>query len=73
MSGKRDRFVRLAESRTRNALKNIRLIGNLSNRNTYSFDPGDVDVILRALDAEIKSTRRRFQQSKDSGIEFSLV
>ena len=73
MNDKRDKFVRLAERRTKRALKDIRLIGNLSNRNAYSFGPGDVDAILRALEAEIKTTGRRFRQTSDSEIEFSLV
>ena len=73
MRNKRDKFVKLAEKRTRNALRDIRLIGNLSNKNTYGFNPGDVDAIFRALNAEIKSSKRRFQQTRDSEVEFSLV
>jgi len=37
MKGKRENFVRLAEGRVNRALKDIRLIGNLSNRSAYSY------------------------------------
>ena len=32
---KREKFVRLAENRTDNALRNINLLGNLSNKSNY--------------------------------------
>jgi hypothetical protein len=37
MGESRERFVHLAESRTRKAIKDIRLIGNLSNKSNVSF------------------------------------
>ena len=35
---KRQKFVKLAENRTRNAIKAIRVIGKLGNKNAYHFD-----------------------------------
>ena len=60
MSRSRDNFVRLAESRTRRALKDIQLIGNLSNRSNYDWDEKDADKMFAALEAELKAARRRF-------------
>lgn len=57
----RDRFVRLAEKRVNRTVKDIRLIGNLSNRNNYSYSEKDVDRIFRTLDQELKASRARFQ------------
>ena len=58
----RDRFVRLAEARVTKAIRALRLVGNLSNKNNYSYQPEDVQKILNALEKELKTLRRRFEQ-----------
>jgi len=74
MSKSRDRFVFLAESRTKRTVKDIRLIGNLSNRSNYSYDIKDVTKIFRMLDSELKSAKKRFMASSksSSSIDFKL-
>jgi len=59
----RDKFVRLATKRVSNALRAIRLIGNLSNRSNYDFTDNDVEKIFSALGAEIRTCRERFKMS----------
>lgn len=61
---KRHKFEELAEKRVTKAIKDLRLIGNLSNRNNYSFDEGDVRKIIKALDDEIKALKGRFAQTR---------
>ena len=51
MSRKRDKFVELAEKRVNNAIKQIQLIGNLSNTGNYEFQEADYQRIFRAIDA----------------------
>jgi hypothetical protein len=46
---KRDRFVKLAESRTAGAIKAIRVIGKLGNRSHYEYSEADVRKIAAAL------------------------
>jgi hypothetical protein len=58
--GKREKFVRLAEKRTVNALHAIRLIGNLSNKAHYDFDDADIRKIVGALNREIADMQRKF-------------
>lgn len=58
---KRDKFVRLAERRTSVALRAIRLIGNLSNRNNYDYAKADAKKITAALAREVEEMRRRFE------------
>ncbi|MDX9974319.1 MAG: hypothetical protein RBU21_15145 [FCB group bacterium] len=60
----RDKFVRLAEARTTRTIKEIRLIGNLSNRNTYSYHQADVEKIFQALEQELKLARSRFEKAR---------
>lgn len=63
---RRDKFVKLAEARTNNAIKQIKLIGNLSNRGNYSYTESDVDKIHGALQKEVKAMKDRFQNSTGS-------
>jgi len=74
MSKSRDRFIALAESRTKRAIKDLRLIGNLSNKSNYSYDTEDVAKIFRTLDNELKSAKKRFVDSSrlSASIDFKL-
>ena len=70
---KRDKFVVLAEKRVVRAIHDLRLIGNLSNRNNYEFSEKDVDKILNTLQQEIASLRSQFKSSTSrETIEFKL-
>lgn len=60
----RERFVELAGKRVTRAIKNLRLVGNLSNRSNYSYTEEDVKKILTALEAEMRDVRRRFNSKK---------
>jgi hypothetical protein len=63
---KRDKFVRLAEGRTRTALDAIRKISNLSNRRAYEFDDQDIKKITKALREAISELERKFGSSSTS-------
>ena len=63
MRDKRKKFIELAEKRVNRLLKDIRLVGNLSNRSNYTFNQGDIKKIFLAIENEIKSTRKRFESS----------
>lgn len=67
-SEKRTKFVELAESRTKNAIKAIRVIGKLGNKNAYSYDESDVQKIVKALNREIDQLKARM--SSTGGKEF---
>lgn len=56
----RERFVDLAEKRVSRALKDIKLIGNLSNRTNYSYTDHDVKKIMQALNKALLETKARF-------------
>lgn len=70
---KRDRFVRLAESRTSNAIRAIRTIGKLGNKAQYDFDESDIRKIAGALTKEIDAMKARMgdRGAKDV-VEFKL-
>jgi hypothetical protein len=69
----RERFIQLCEKRVNKAIKNIRLIGNLSNKTNYKYDESDVRKIVRTLQNELNNLKGRFDtKDGDSGIDFKL-
>lgn len=73
MSDKREKFVRLAEQRVNRALREIRLIGNLSNRSAYQSTEDDVKKIFRSIQKELEAARARFGEGDGgSGSTFKL-
>ena len=70
---KRQKFVELAERRTVNAIKAIRVLGKLGNKSAYEFDENDVKKIVNALSREVEGLKARMSStgSKDS-VEFKL-
>lgn len=72
MSKKKDKFKELAEKRVTRLIKDIRLIGNLSNTRNYEYEPEDVKKIFLAIDKEIKLIKVRFEGDSDDEIKFKL-
>jgi hypothetical protein len=72
-AAKREKFVELAESRTVNAIKAIRVIGKLGNKNAYQYDSDDVAKIVKALTREVDALKARMSTSggKES-VDFKL-
>jgi ribosomal protein L7/L12 len=72
-AAKRKKFVQLAEKRTRNAIKAIRIIAKLGNKNAYDYSETDVKKIASALNKEVEALRARMSQTggKDT-IDFEL-
>ena len=73
VSSRREKFVKLAESRTVNAIKAIRVIGKLGNRNAYDYDDADVRKIMKALNDEVEALENRMKTTNSSeGVDFKL-
>lgn len=64
MSNRREKFIELAEKRVTRAIRDLRLIGNLSNRNNYEYTDRDVSQILSALEGEVKKLRSSFKEDE---------
>lgn len=70
---KREKFVKLAENRTKNAIKAIRVIGKLGNKNAYQFDDFDVQKIIRALSKEVDALKARMSSTGGKeAVDFKL-
>ena len=70
---KREKFVHLAESRTGNAMRAIRVIGKLGNKSHYDYTEQDVKKIMAALTREIEALKVRMgdKPSRDE-VDFKL-
>jgi len=70
---KRAKFVALAESRTANAIRAIRVIGKLGNKSHYEYGEADVKKIAQALSKEIELLKSRLtDKGGKTEIEFRL-
>jgi len=70
---KREKFVELAERRTRNAIKAIRVIAKLGNRSAYDFSESDVKKIAAALAKEVEALKvRMLSTGGKESVDFKL-
>lgn len=73
MRDKRAKFIELANKRVTKTIRDLKLIGNLSNRAAYDFTEEDAKKIVRALQKEVDSIRSRFGDNGGSNsLDFSL-
>ena len=69
---KRERFVRIAESRTNRIIDQLRLLGNCSNRNNYEYSDEDIKKIFNAINREVKGAQGRFNGEDADNQRFTL-
>jgi hypothetical protein len=65
----REKFVELAGKRVNKTIKDLRLVGNLSNRSNYKYEEEDVRAIFTTLERELKQARERFQSHLSESAE----
>lgn len=72
-AAKREKFVALAENRTKNAIKAIRVIAKLGNKSAYEYSEADVKRIAGALTKEIEQLKARMLSTgTKEGVDFKL-
>lgn len=69
---KSHRFERLAERRVAEAIKKLRLIGNLSNRSNYDYSAEHVKQMFLAMERELKAAKDRFALNSANTPSFSF-
>ena len=60
-----ERFKRIAALRTNAVLDRLRILGNLSNRQMYSYSEEDVNKIFSAINKQVKEIRAKFNSRKE--------
>ena len=70
---KRQKFLDLAEKRVNNAIKAIKVVGNLSNKKNYDYTEAHAKQMISALEKEVKELRKKFFESESrEGAEFKF-
>jgi len=70
---KRSKFVTLAERRTVNAIRAIRVIGKLGNPFAYDYSEADVKKIVSALSKEVEDLRpKMLKRGGKAAVDFKL-
>ena len=70
---KRKKFVELAERRTVNAIKAIRVVAKLGNKSAYDYTEADVKKIATALQKEVEALKARMtSKGSRETVEFKL-
>jgi hypothetical protein len=72
-AAKREKFIQLAERRTKNAIKAIRVIAKLGNKSAYEYTEADVNKIAKALIREVELMKARMSSSgSKETVDFAL-
>ncbi len=64
MQENRARFEKIAPPRVQNALKQIRLVSNLLNKNNYQYDDDEFDNILAEIRKELQLLSSKHESQK---------
>lgn len=57
---RRDRFKRLATTRTNAVLQKLKVLGNCANRQAYEYSEEEVEKIFASIDKYLKSIKAKF-------------
>lgn len=63
-SPRRERFKRLAEYRTNEVLRRIKVLGNCANRSAYDYTEEEVNKIFSVIEKQLKETKGKFSFPK---------
>jgi hypothetical protein len=68
---KKDRFKRLATSRTTDVLKRLQVLSNCSNRSAYEYSEEEINKIFSTIEKTVKDSKSKFYYPKEK-ISFKL-
>lgn len=60
---KRERFIRIAETRTNKIITLMQLLGNCANKNNYDYTEKDVQLIINTLEEELALLKNKFKET----------
>ena len=64
-----ERFRRVATRRTNNILRQIQVLGNCSNKSSYSYTEEDIRKIFSVIEGELRTTKARFVNKKKNNFQ----
>ncbi len=60
----RDRFKKLATTRTNEVIYRLKVLSNCSNRQLYDYDEKDIDKIFSEIEKKVKEAKAKFNFTK---------
>ena len=66
---RKERFRRVATRRTNNILRQIQILGNCSNKSSYSYTEEDIKKIFSAIEGELRAVKARFVNKKKNNFQ----
>ena len=63
MTERESNFIKLAEKRVNNTIKQLRLVGNLSNKGNYTYTDSQANKIINTLNTELNELKVRFKMN----------
>lgn len=61
------KFVELANKRVNKAIRDLKLIANLSNRQNYRYSEDQAKKIVKALQNEVDMVKQSFLSNEEAG------
>jgi len=61
---RKERFKRVATRRTNNILRQIQILGNCSNKSSYSYTEEDIRKIFSVIEGELRTVKSMFANRK---------
>jgi len=69
---KRERFLRIAESRVNKILNGLENLGKCSNPRNYQYTDDEIRKIFREIDRKVKEVKFQFQNKNEKQKKFKL-
>lgn len=69
---KKERFKKLAEYRTNEVLKRLKVLSNCANRSAYDYNEQDIKRIFNAIENRVREVKSRFRVPKVKEKDFRL-
>ena len=66
---KYEKFKKYAKLRVRNAVKSLRILGNLSNKSHYYYEEKDIRKIFNMVQNSLSKSKKKFTYGKREGID----
>lgn len=60
-----EKFIRIGERRVNNVLKQLEVLGQLSNRRTYSYTEEQTEKMFAVIEKELQEVKEKFQEPKE--------
>ena len=67
METKKEKFKRIAETRTNKIINMVDLLGNCANKNTYEYTDEDIKNIFNAIEGSLKISKLKFTERQEKG------